>query len=470
MKIEEISAIIPLIPIDIIAYIVSVVCFFLWLKNIRNLHLKSIEYEKMQQENQSVQIENILLKQRLSDAAAQKDNAEYQNKLYQQELSALEQRLSASSATFQAKEEAMQEKITYLEQLRSDLTLKFKDVSSEILKSQQESFSTAEKNTLSSIITPFAEQLQLFKSEVIATREESIKNKSHMDAQLSQLATLNQNLSKEAKDLTEALRGDKKMQGNWGECQLNRILEISGLRDGIDYDTQSTFYDEQKKMFRPDVIVHLPERRDIIIDSKVSLNDYLQAINTEDAQEKSQAFQRHLSAVKAHIDELSAKDYQKLLKNNSLNYVIMFIPMESAYIAAIEADYTLYDYAYKKNIILATPLSLLPILRTVENLWKVDSQNQNVQKIAELGGKIYDKLAAFIDDMKVLERGISQANNAYTGAMTKLTGRGGALPQAEKMRLLGAKTAKNINLALNDNDLLLNQNSDTDRTDLIADN
>ena len=199
----------------------------------------------------------------------------------------------------------------------------------------------------------------------------------------------------------------------------------------------------------------MPENRDIIVDSKVSLNDYLEAVNADNAETQQKFLQKNLACIKAHIDELSAKEYQKLLKGRTLNYVIMFIPVESAYVAALEADNNLYDYAYRRNVILATPLSLMPVLRTVENLWRIDSQNQNVQKIAELGGKIYDKLAAFVEDMKAIERGLNQASNAYNNAMTKLSGRGSALSQAENMKKLGAKTGKTIALALNDNDLLL---------------
>ena len=237
-------------------------------------------------------------------------------------------------------------------------------------------------------------------------------------------------------------------------------MESSGLRKGQDYDTQEAYYDEDKRLYRPDVIIHLPENRDIIVDSKVSLNDYLEAVNADNAETQQKFLQKNLACIKAHIDELSAKEYQKLLKGRTLNYVIMFIPVESAYVAALEADNNLYDYAYRRNVILATPLSLMPVLRTVENLWRIDSQNQNVQKIAELGGKIYDKLAAFVEDMKAIERGLNQASNAYNNAMTKLSGRGSALSQAENMKKLGAKTGKTIALALNDNDLLLTAPAD----------
>jgi len=414
----------------------------------------SNQNNQLKEENNIAKLNVHLLEQKVADINAASEKQQQEKTTLQNALSIMERDFSAYKATAVAKEETLAEKIAYLEKIKEDLTLKFKDISSEIIKAQHETFSIEQKNTLSAVINPFAEQLKDFKKEVVATREESIKNKSTLEAELNNLAGLNLNLSREAQNLTEALKGSKKMQGNWGECQLSRILEISGLRKGQDYETQETILNEDKKVYRPDVIIHLPENRDIIVDSKVSLIDYLEAVSAEDEEAKNLALQKNVTALKAHIDELSDKEYQKLLKDRTLNYVIMFIPVESAYIAALDCDRYIYDYAYKKNVILATPLSLLPTLRTIENLWRIDSQNNNVQKIAELGGKIYDKLAAFVDDMKVLENGILQANKAYDKAMTKLTGKGGAVSQAEKMKQLGAKTAKNINLALNDNGLL----------------
>ena len=406
------------------------------------------------------QIQNAILQQRFATFEQEIAKIEAQKEEFRTQSLNLEKELSAYKASSVAKEENLLEKIKYLEQIKEDLSLKFKNISSEIIKAQHETFSKEQQQTLSVIINPFTEQLKAFKQEVTSAREESIKNKSNLDAQLANLSHLNQALSQDAQNLAEALKGGKKAQGNWGECQLSRILEISGLRKGQDYDTQESFHDEDKKLYRPDVIIHLPENRDIVVDSKVSLIDYLDAVNAEDEETRLKFLQKNVQSLKAHIDELSSKEYQKLLKDRTLNYVIMFIPVESAYIAALDCDRYIYDYAYKRNIILATPLSLLPTLRTIENLWKIDSQNQNVQKIAELGGKIYDKLASFVDDMKTLERGLNQANNAYNNAMTKLSGRGGAISQAEKMKLLGSKTNKSINLALNDNDLLLEDNRD----------
>ena len=408
-----------------------------------------------------LQLKHAVTESKFADTISGAAKAESEKLKYLETVTVLERELSALKASSAAKEESLTERIQYLEKMKEELSLKFKDISNEIIKAQHESFSNEQKNTLSNILSPFAEQLKAFKSEVNTAREESIQRKATLDTQLANLMNLNQNLSKDAQSLTEALKGNKKAQGNWGEYQLDRILEISGLRKGQDYDTQESFQSEDKKLYRPDVIIHLPEGRDIIVDSKVSLNDYLEAVQAEDTVTRDKSLQKNLNCIKNHIDELSVKEYQKLLKNKTLNYVIMFIPIESAYVAALEADNTLYDYAYRRNVILATPLSLLPILRTVENLWRIDKQNQNVQKIAELGGKIYDKLAAFMEDMKAIERGLNQTNNAYTAAMTKLYGKGSALSQAENMKKLGAKTNKSINLNLKDSELMLEAPEET---------
>ena len=405
-----------------------------------NLRKKNSSYNEIYEKYSQLQVTHAVTESKLENIIATTAKAETEKVKNQETITMLERELSALRASSKAREENLNERIQYLEKIKEELSLKFKDISSEIIKAQHEAFSNEQKNTLNNILNPFAEQLKAFKSEVNSAKEESIKNKASLDQQLNNLLNLNENLSKDAQNLTEALKGNKKMQGNWGEYQLDRILEISGLRKGQDYDTQESYQDENKKIYRPDVIIHLPEGRDIIVDSKVSLNDYLEAIKAEDS--------------------ITQSKYQKLLKGRTLNYVIMFIPIESAYVSALEADNNLYDYAYRRNVILSTPLSLMPILRTIENLWRIDNQNQNVQKIAELGGKIYDKLAAFVEDMKAIERGINQASNAYNNAMVKLAGKGSALSQAENMKKLGAKTNKLINMEIKEDNLMLESPKD----------
>lgn len=357
-----------------------------------------------------------------------------------------------------------EEKIKFIEQSKNDMAIKFRDISNEIIRLQSSQINEAQKNNLSALLNPFREQLQSFKEEVNKANTESIKNKSSFDEQFKNLLQLNQALSSDAQNLTNALRGSKKMQGDWGEVELNRILEISGLQRNIDFYTQENFKNENNQNLRPDVVVKLPNNRSVIVDSKVSMNDYINYVNTEDEQQKSQHLQKHIQCIKNHIDELSAKEYQKLLKEESLDYVVIFIPIESAFAAAIKEDTTLYDYAYKKNIALTTPSSLLPILRTVENLWQIENRNKYVQKIAEVGGSLYDKLANFVEDMQKIDKSLAGARQNYEMAISKLAnGKGNALSLATRLKDYGAKANKHINIEFDDNEselLKLNDNSE----------
>lgn len=339
----------------------------------------------------------------------------------------------------------MEEKLQYIEQSKNEISLKFRDISNEIIKQQSEQINENHKDTLQALLNPFKEQLQTFKDEVSKANNENIKNKSSFDEQFKSLINLNQTLSQEAQNLTNALKGSKKMQGDWGEIELNRILEISGLQKNIDYYTQENFKNENNQNLRPDVIVKLPNNRGVIVDSKVSMNDYVSFVNSEDEVSKKQFLQKHVQCIKNHIDELSAKEYQKLLKEESLDYVVIFIPIESAFVEAIKYDDNLYDYAYKKNVALTTPSSLLPILRTIENLWRIENRNKYVQKIAEVGGSLYDKISNFVEDMQKIDKALNGARQNYDLAISKLAnGKGNALSLANKLKEYGAKTNKII--------------------------
>lgn len=342
----------------------------------------------------------------------------------------------------------MDEKIRYLEQNKEELALKFRDISNEIIQSQNKQFNEEQRNAFNLLMKPFQEQMSEFKNKVEAAHESSLKNKSSFDEQLKNLFNLNQTLSKDAQDLSMALKGGKKLQGNWGEFQLERVLEISGLQKGLNYVTQETFKNEDNRMLRPDVIVHMPNDRSVVIDSKVSLNDYMAYVNCEDEVERAEYLKKHIQCLKNHIDELSGKEYQKLLKDSSLDYVVIFVPVESAYVEAVKADNTLYDYAYRKNVAVTTPSSLLPILRTVENLWRIENQNKYVGQIATVGGSLYDKLANFIEDMQRIDKAIDTARKNYDLAIGKLsTGKGNALSLAGRLKEFGAKANKSLTLS-----------------------
>lgn len=340
----------------------------------------------------------------------------------------------------------LEERVADLQKGKEELALRFQSVSSEILKAQTSSFTEEQKKSLDAVLTPFKEQMADFKAKVEKAHEESIKNKSSFDTQLRNLMDLNKNLSKDAQGLTDALRGNKKLQGNWGEFQLERVLEISGLQKDINYTTQENFKDGEDKNRRPDVIIYMPDDRNIIVDSKVSLNDYMDYANCDGSlEEKEHLLSRHVDCIKRHINGLSSKEYQKLLKERSLDYVIIFIPIESAYIDAVKYDSSLYDFAYRHGVVIATPSSLLPILRTVENLWRLEKQNRNVQEIAAVGGLLFDKIANFSEDLKKIGSSLEASRKSYDAAVTKLTeGRGNALTLANRLKELGAKTVKEI--------------------------
>ena len=349
-----------------------------------------------------------------------------------------------------AQEKYLNEQIEFLRQNKQELTEKFQNISNEIIKAQNASFNENQKTTMNFILKPFADQLAEFKKKMDVSHDDSIK----FDEQIRHLFDLNNNLSKEAQNLTNALKGNKKIQGNWGEFQLERVLEISGLQKGINYFCQETFKNEDEKTLRPDVIVQLPDDRQVIIDSKVSLNDYVAYVNAEDDIARTEALKRHVACIKKHIDELSSKEYQKLLKDEALDYVMIFIPIEGAYVEAAHADLGLYDYALSKNIAITTPSSLLPLLRTIENLWQLDKRNKSAAELADIGGKIYDKLAGFVSDMKQIDKSLEAAHGHYNDAMIKLAGKGSAISFAKQLKEKGAKVSKQIALDTTQSDAL----------------
>lgn len=387
-----------------------------------------------------------IMREQLSDTSAK-------NKLLDEENYRLTNENTRLKADYTNHQKFWEEKLQYIEQTKAEQSAKFKEISGEIIRVQSQQINENQKQTLSMILNPFKEQLETFKNEVTKANNENLKNKSSFDEQFKNLLSLNQSLSQDAQNLTNALRGSKKMQGDWGEVELNRILEISGLQKNIDFYTQENFKNEDHQNLRPDVIVRLPNNRCVVVDSKVSMNAYVDYINCEDETQKKLHLQKHIQCIKNHIDELSAKEYQKLMKEDSLDYVVIFIPIESAFVEAIKNDDKLYDYAYKKHVALTTPSSLLPILRTVENLWQIENQNKYVQKIAESGGLLYDKLANFVDDMQKIDKALISAKQSYDCAFSKLSsGRGNALSIAQRLITYGAKATKTISAEFDDSD------------------
>ncbi len=346
-----------------------------------------------------------------------------------------------------------EEKIKNLTDGNENLILKFKDISAEVLRNQAVTFDERQRMTLEGVVNPLKSELNDFKAKIDAAHKDSVAGKASFDFQLKSLMDLNKNLSKEAQNLTEALKGKKKLQGDWGELQLARILEMSGLQEGVSYKMQVNLKDENGANLRPDCIVYLPSDRKVIIDSKVSLNDYVEYINAEDSMEKERLLDSYIRCLRKHIDELARKEYQNLLQDNSLDYVMMFVPVESAYIEAVKKDISLFDYAYKNKVAIATPSSLMPLLKLVESMWRVDKQTRSASEMARTASALYDKIANFSEDMRKVGDSLDKASASYDEAVKKLSsGKGNALSLAQKMVTLGAKSGKKIAVEFDDFD------------------
>ncbi len=337
------------------------------------------------------------------------------------------------------------EKLALLKDSETRLSTQFENLASKIFEERNKQFTEHNKISLDHIVKPLREQLGEFKQRIETVYDNENKDRVSLTEQIKLLRTETAQMNKEALNLTRALKGDKKTQGNWGEMILESVLERSGLRKGIEYDTQGAFRDEDNRLFKPDVIVHLPEEKDIIIDSKVSLIAYEQYCVAENDIERSQYLKQHTDAVRNHIKGLSAKDYSALKGIRSLDFVLLFMPIEAAFIAAFQADERLFTDAFEHNIVVVTPTTLLATLRTIENIWRYERQNENAKLIADKAGVVYDKIRGFVEDLDKLGKQLSTVQGTYEGVMNKLThGNGNLIRQANSFVELGVKVKKTL--------------------------
>ncbi|MDP2144316.1 MAG: DNA recombination protein RmuC [Gallionella sp.] len=359
------------------------------------------------------------------------------------------QRLSAQIAELNTLLEAERsqsvEKLQLLQNAEAQLADRFKTLAGEILEDKTKRFTEQNQTNINQLLEPLKVKITEFQGKVEEVYVQEGKDRSALAEQVKQLMSLNNQLSKDAHNLTSALKGQAKAQGNWGELILERVLEASGLRKGHEYDVQESHTRADGTRAQPDVVVHLPEERHLIVDAKVSLTAYEEHANAETEQQREAALRRHLDSVRAHIKELSEKNYQQLYGLKSLDFVLMFIPVEPAFMLAISHDSELWQDAWKKNVLLVSPSTLLFVVRTVAHLWRQEQQNRNAQDIASRGAELYDKLAGFVGDLESLGDKLDQAKRSYDGALNKFsTGRGNVIRQAEMLRELGVKPTKQL--------------------------
>jgi DNA recombination protein RmuC len=318
-------------------------------------------------------------------------------------------------------------------------------LANKIFDEKTQKFTDQNSVKLETILKPLNEKIKDFEKTVRDTYEKSLTERTELKTELLHLKEFNKQISEDTVNLTKALKGDVKLQGDWGEMVLERILESSGLQKDLQYKLQENFKDENGKNQRPDAIVYLPDDKHILIDSKVSLVAYERVVNCLEISEQTQFIKEHLISVKKHVDELSTKAYQRLPGLNSPEYVLMFIPVEASFGVAMQHDKNLFDYAWKHKIVIVSPSTLIATLMTIASIWKQEMQTQNAMKIAERGGKLYDKFVGFVEDLKRLGTNIEKAQIEYNQALNKLSsGSGNLIGQAEKLRKLGAKNSKEL--------------------------
>lgn len=357
----------------------------------------------------------------------------------------LNKELSARETELKNLSEKLQDQKKEIAEIREKFTVEFKNLANEILEEKSKKFTEQNKTNLDQILKPLSEKIKDFEKKVEETYDKEAQQRFSLKEEVKRLAELNQQIGKEASSLTKALKGESKVQGNWGEMILESILERTGLRKGYEYNIQESFSIEGNRRYQPDVIVHYPGGRSIIIDSKVSLTAYENYIAAEDEQTRSSSLKAHLVSVKNHINELAAKSYQDIEEVRSLDFVVMFMPVEPAYLMAIQEDPQLWSYAYERRILLISPTNLVAVLKMIDSLWKQEYQNRNVLEIARQGGALYDHFVLLSENLIKLGKKIDDASVHYKDTMKKISeGKGNLVSRVQRLKDLGVKAKKNL--------------------------
>ncbi len=363
----------------------------------------------------------------------------------------LERDYAVLHTRFEETSRSANEKIKLLDEAKESLKNQFENLANQIFDKKSKSFDELQRKNLGLLLQPFREQITHFSRQTEERFVKELSDRAILQKEISLLKTLNERIGEDALNLTKALKGENKTQGNWGEIVLERILEQSGLREGSEYKTQGSFKDESGKTFRPDVIVHLPQKKDIVIDSKVSLVAYEAFMKAEEPLEKERALKQHIQSIQAHVKGLSEKRYEDLEGLRSLDFVLLFMPIEGAFLLALEQDGSFFKTAYEHNIMVVSPSTLLVTLRTIEHIWRTERQEQNAQEIVRQAENLLDKFAAFAEDMNKIGTHIERTQGAYDDAMNKLSsGKGNLIRRAENMQKLGLKPKKALPIVSED--------------------
>lgn len=357
----------------------------------------------------------------------------------------LQARVSALETQLRQERVHHQEKLEMLTQAKAQLSHEFKTLATQILDENSRKMAEQNRDTLDNVLNPLRLQLSDFRQKVEEVYEKESQQRFSLAHEIQRLHSLNERISEDAVNLTNALKGQTKLQGTWGEVILERVLERSGLVRGREYEVQASLKDQEGQRLQPDVILYLPENRHVVIDSKVSLNAYAAYYGAEDEEQGRQYLRQHVQSIRNHIRGLSRKQYQDLMGLSSLDFVLLFIPVEGAFSAAIQADTELFTEAFEQNIVLVSPSTLLATLRTIHNIWRYEYQSRNAQEIARQAGNLYDKFVNFVADLQEIGQRLGSAQQAWDKAYNKLAeGKGNLVRRAESLKALGARTSKSL--------------------------
>jgi len=412
------------------------------------LNQKGEEWARLMEQTHRLQIENASITQELIHFdEAKRHIVSYQEQLKKltDEKSYLYGRNEALLVKLQEQERYERKHLEMIQENKEEIKNEFERLASSVLEKNSQKFAHLSKEGIGGLLTPLGKEIETFRQQVALTYEKESRDRLLLQNEISLLKDLNIKISTDAINLTNALKGDNKQQGVWGEMVLEKVLETSGLRKGIEFEREVSYKDGENRLYRPDVVVKLPENRDLIIDSKCSLIAYEQTINTDDITQKRVALQRHVASLKKHIDGLSEKNYERLSGVNSLDFVLMFVPIEGAFSLALEHEPPLYEYGLTRKILIVTPTTLLIALRAIESLWRNEKQHQNAKEIARLAGSMVDKFVTLGDDILKISKQLETLHNNFLGVQNKLTtGKGNLVRQSLRLKELGAQSTKTI--------------------------